>query len=143
MAFGKIWTETERLSVSDRIELAHGLVQSVEEEPDPEHERLWMEEIERRCREIEEGTAVLIPADQALAEIRAKLEAMQSTREIQEDIQIVRSFEEIKGDAFELPADERLDLACAILRDLEDEGYTVDWDKTEVVGMSSVSHHHE
>lgn len=134
MSFMDLARAAQRHPTHDRIELAHSLVQSVEEEPDPEHERLWMEEIERRCREIEEGTAVLIPADQAIAEIRAKLEAMQSTREIQEDIQIVRSFEEIEGDAFKLPADERLDLACAILRDLEDEGYTVDWDKTEIVG---------
>ena len=44
-----------------------------EEEEDPEHERLWLKEIERRCQEIDEGRAVLIPAYEVLANLRAKL----------------------------------------------------------------------
>lgn len=63
--------EALKLSADERVEFAYSLLRSVDE--DPEHERLWMEEIQRRCREIDEGKATLIPADQVLAKLRAKL----------------------------------------------------------------------
>jgi putative addiction module component (TIGR02574 family) len=126
--------EVQRLSADERIELADSLLQSVDDEEDPEYERLVMEEIERRCREIDEGRAKLIPGEQVLAQLRAELASMKRTPEIREDIKIVRPFEEIKHDALQLSADDRLELAYAILRDLKDEGFEVDWETLEVVG---------
>ena len=38
------------------------------------------------------------------------------------------TFEEVKREALKLPADERLELAYALLRSLEDEGYEIDWE---------------
>jgi Putative addiction module component len=43
------------------------------QESDPGHEKLWMEEIERRCREIDEGRATLIPGDEVFRRARAAL----------------------------------------------------------------------
>ncbi|HEY9421627.1 MAG TPA: addiction module protein [Thermoanaerobaculia bacterium] len=63
--------EALKLPADERAEFAYNLLQSVDE--NPEHERLWKDEIERRCREIDEGKATLIPADEVLAKLRAKL----------------------------------------------------------------------
>jgi putative addiction module component (TIGR02574 family) len=67
--------EALKLSLRDREELANALVLSLDEgaEPDPAHEGLWMEEIKRRCREIDEGRAKLVPADEVFRRARAAL----------------------------------------------------------------------
>ena len=41
---------------------------------DPEYDRLWREEIERRYREYKEGKAKLLDADEVIAELRAEIE---------------------------------------------------------------------
>jgi len=136
VSFGALSREAQKHSPDDRIELAYSLLQSVDDEEDPDYERLWMEEIERRYRDFEEGRIEAIPADQVLAKLQAKLGSMKHPLEIEADIKIVRPFEEIKRGALQLPVDERLDLAYAILRDLGDEGLKIDWEKPEVVGRS-------
>lgn len=137
MAFRDLDREARKLSIDDKIELAYSLLASIDEEEDSEYERLWLEEIERRSREIDEGKLEWIPGEQVLAELRAKLASMKSTPEVH--ITIVRSIEEIEHDALQLPSDERLDLAYAILRNLENEGFRVDWERPEVVGRSRAS----
>jgi putative addiction module component (TIGR02574 family) len=77
MTLKEITAEALKLSEEGRAELAHQLILSLdieEETPDPEHERLWREEIERRCRSIEEGTAKLIPAEEVFARVHKALE---------------------------------------------------------------------
>ena len=59
------------LSDQDRIELAERLVASAG--PDPEIQRAWMIEAERRWQEIQTGQVEPIPAEQALADIRTRL----------------------------------------------------------------------
>lgn len=135
MNFIDLARAVQRFPAHERIALADSLLQSVDE--DPEYERLMMEEIERRLREIDEVRAELIPGEQVFAELWAQFGSMQHTPEIREDTQIFRPFEEIRGDAFQLPDDERLDLAYAIFRDLEKEGFKIDWDTPEVVGTST------
>jgi putative addiction module component (TIGR02574 family) len=125
-----------KLSHDDRIELAYPLLQSVDDQEDPEYERLWMEEIERRYREIEEGSVKSIPGKQVLAKIQAELASLKSKPQIREDAKIVRSFADIERDALQLPVDEQMDLAYAILRSLESEGFQIDWEQPEVVGRS-------
>lgn len=44
------------------------------ERADPEHDRLWREEIQRRYREYKEGRAVLWDAEEVIAELRAEIE---------------------------------------------------------------------
>lgn len=74
MSFEDFKREALKYSPEEREELLETLAVSLEEEEeDPEHERLWMKEIERRCQEIDEGRAVLIPAEEVLANLRAKL----------------------------------------------------------------------
>lgn len=74
MSFEDLKREALKYSAEEREELMETLAVSLEEEEeDTEHERLWTEEIERRCREIDEGRATLIPADEVLAKLRAKL----------------------------------------------------------------------
>jgi putative addiction module component (TIGR02574 family) len=61
----------------DRARLARRLILSLEDTPleDPaEVEKAWEEEIQRRVAEVEAGTADLIPADVAFAEIRKSLQ---------------------------------------------------------------------
>jgi hypothetical protein len=64
-----------KLPLESRAELAHRILVSLEEadEPGPEHERLWMEEIERRHRAVREDTGRLTSAEEVLAGIRAEL----------------------------------------------------------------------
>lgn len=67
--------EALKLPSEDRAELAYRLIRSLDEdeESDGEHERLWREEIQRRYRELKEGKAELIPAEEVFAAIRASL----------------------------------------------------------------------
>lgn len=77
MTFEELESEALKLPTKGRAELAHRLILSLEleeeAEPDPEHERLWMEEIERRCQAIDEGRAELIPGDEVFRSARAAL----------------------------------------------------------------------
>ena len=47
------------LPASQRARLAQELLQSLDERKDPDAAAKWLEEIERRAREVEDGTAVL------------------------------------------------------------------------------------
>lgn len=40
-----------------------------EDELEDQYDRLWLEEINRRCQEIDDGTAELIPAEEVFAEL--------------------------------------------------------------------------
>jgi putative addiction module component (TIGR02574 family) len=140
MTFKNLNREVQKLSTDERVDLAYSLLKSIDDREDPERERLWIEEIERRCREIDEGKVELIPGEQVLAEIRARLASTKGTLEVREDTGNARPFEEIERDALHLPSDEGLDLAYAILRDIEDEGLEVDWVKLVVLGRSRQPH---
>ena len=75
MEFEDLKSEALKLTVEDRAELVHVLMLSIdaEEESHPDHDRLWKEEIERRCRAIDEGRARLFPADEVFARAEAAL----------------------------------------------------------------------
>jgi putative addiction module component (TIGR02574 family) len=139
VSFGVLSLEVQKYVPDSRIQLAYKLLQSVDDEEDPEYERLVMKEVRRRLREIDEGKTKLIPGEQFFAELQAELSSMKQTPERQEKAIRVRSFKEINHDAFQLPDCERLDLAYAILRDLESEGFQIDWERPEVIGRSRES----
>jgi putative addiction module component (TIGR02574 family) len=62
------------LSPEDRHELADEIYESLVDEPlDPEWERAWSREIERRIEDIVAGRVDLVDADEVHAELRAEL----------------------------------------------------------------------
>ena len=60
------------LSAEERAQLAHELIVSLDDAVDKEVEIAWDAEIERRVKEIKSGEAKGRPAEDILAEIRAK-----------------------------------------------------------------------
>lgn len=62
------------LPESERTRLVVKLLESLDDTtPDPNVENVWEEEVARRVRDLIEGRAKTIPAEQALREARAKL----------------------------------------------------------------------
>ena len=62
-----------RLSPRERAKLAENLIHSLDEEEDPEAEKLWIEEAERRYRAYNEGRVKGKPADLVFKEAQSKL----------------------------------------------------------------------
>jgi hypothetical protein len=58
------------LSINDRAHLAHSLLMSLENLPDEEVERLWLEEVIKRDNDIDAGLATLIPANDVFKRLR-------------------------------------------------------------------------
>lgn len=65
-------SKARKLAPADRVRLAEELLATVQE-ADEEVDTAWDEEIRRRVAEIDAGTATLIPAEQAFAEVRRLL----------------------------------------------------------------------
>ena len=59
-----------------RAYLAEILLESLDFEEDFPIEESWMREITDRCREIDEGTVELIPAEEGLAQLRKQVVAL-------------------------------------------------------------------
>ncbi len=57
-----------------RALIAEKLLESLDYEEPFELSAEWKEEIERRCKEIDNGTVALIPGNQVLKEATARLE---------------------------------------------------------------------
>jgi len=68
----EIEREALRLDTRERALLAEHLISSLDTDEDPEAERLWIEEAERRYKEYKEGRVNAKPADMVLKEARAK-----------------------------------------------------------------------
>ena len=72
MAYDLLKAEITSLTEQQRVELAHLLIQSLDVETQDEVETAWADELNRRSREIREGSAIVRPSEQIFAEIRAK-----------------------------------------------------------------------
>ena len=72
MAYDLLKAEITPLTEQQRVELAHLLIQSLDVETQDEVETAWADELNRRSREIREGSAIARPSEQIFAEIRAK-----------------------------------------------------------------------
>jgi putative addiction module component (TIGR02574 family) len=68
----EIEQEVLSLDVSTRAELARTLVDSLDDLPEEELDRLWGEEAERRYDEFLAGRVKAYPADEVFARIRAR-----------------------------------------------------------------------
>lgn len=60
------------LSDADKERLLRVLLEELDDPPDPEADRLWLEEIRRRSREIDGGQVEPIPAGEVVAELKAR-----------------------------------------------------------------------
>jgi len=69
----KIFNEAVELGEKDRALLAGLLLESIESEPDPDVEKAWAEEIQRRVNLVDDGKAELIPWEEVKREVHAKL----------------------------------------------------------------------
>ncbi len=66
------------LPESDRAFLAHRLIQSLDDQIDSDAETLWMEEIDRRSREMRNKDVDCRPIGDAISDIRRKLKDARS-----------------------------------------------------------------
>jgi putative addiction module component (TIGR02574 family) len=75
----QILAEALALPIDDRARLAESLLASLDENvvdaEDPDLDRSWAEEAERRSAEIDAGSVKTIPADEVFRELRAELHA--------------------------------------------------------------------
>ena len=62
-----------KLPPKERARLAERLLLSLETEADPDAERLWLEEAERRLEELRSGNVAGIPAQEAFRKVRSTL----------------------------------------------------------------------
>jgi hypothetical protein len=61
------------LNDEDRDSILRTLVEQLDGPPDTDVEKAWLEDVQRRSRELDEGIVTAIPADEVFARIRADL----------------------------------------------------------------------
>jgi putative addiction module component (TIGR02574 family) len=80
MAADKLRSEVLALPLRDRAELAQALLESLDEDVDPDAEAAWLSELDRRAQAIADGTAMLVDWDDARKRISDRLKARRATR---------------------------------------------------------------
>jgi len=73
MKVKEIEQEALRLSSRERALLVEHLIGSLEPDDDPDAERAWIEEAERRYQEYKAGKSKTLPAEQVFKDARVKL----------------------------------------------------------------------
>jgi len=68
----KIYEQALNLPTDDRMVLIDKLLHSTNLPTRLEIDKLWADEVERRCREVEEGKAKLIPGEEVFKKIRKR-----------------------------------------------------------------------
>ena len=68
-----IENEIRSLSVDDRMHLLRDLIADLDGGMDEDVEKAWLEEAERRYKELKEGEVELIPAEEVFTQARAQL----------------------------------------------------------------------
>jgi len=68
------------LPASQRAELAHKLLQSLEPESSPEVQQAWVAELVRRASELDAGTVRAVPWPEAKEDILAQLQKRRAAR---------------------------------------------------------------
>jgi putative addiction module component (TIGR02574 family) len=69
----EIEAKIRTLSPQDKTELLRSLIGELDGPADVDVERMWLEEAQRRYREIEEGTVKPIPAERVFQNLRSRL----------------------------------------------------------------------
>ena len=71
--FDDILSAALSLSPGARAMLADHLLESLDAQEEKRIDAIWAEEAERRAKAIDEGRAKLIPGEQVMAELRARV----------------------------------------------------------------------
>ncbi|MCL2725777.1 MAG: addiction module protein [Polyangiaceae bacterium] len=69
----KVLGEALQLPITERADLVHELLTTLDGDVDADAEDAWGEEIDRRVQRVLAGEGVSYPVDEALAHIRANL----------------------------------------------------------------------
>jgi putative addiction module component (TIGR02574 family) len=72
-SLAKIHEEIRELSVPEKETLLRLLWEELDGPSDPEVDAAWLEEVQRRSRELDEGLVQAIPAEDVFAELEASL----------------------------------------------------------------------
>ena len=72
-AVSEIEKEIRGLAQGDQERLLRALLEELDGSPDPDVEQAWRDEVQRRSRELDDGTVESIPADEVFAKARADL----------------------------------------------------------------------
>jgi putative addiction module component (TIGR02574 family) len=73
MANKSLLAQTLLLSESDRADLAHRLLESLDDVPPAETEQLWAETAVRRASEIDDGKVQLVSAEELEERVASRL----------------------------------------------------------------------
>ena len=76
----RLLSEVLALPIPKRAELAHRLLQSLEEVPDADLEAIWLDEIERRANDVQNGKVSPIPWATARNDIMTELRRRRAAR---------------------------------------------------------------
>ena len=68
-----IENEIRSLSADDRMHLLRDLIADLDGSMDEDVEKAWLEEAERRYKELKEGEVELIPAEEVFSRARARI----------------------------------------------------------------------
>lgn len=70
----EIGARIRALTLEDKAELLRALLAELDGPGDPGVERLWLEEAQRRHREVIEGKVQPVPGERVFANLRSRLE---------------------------------------------------------------------
>ncbi len=70
----EIEAKIRSLTLKDKTELIRTLIAELDGPADPDVERAWLEEAQRRYREVVEGKVQPVPGERVFANLRARLE---------------------------------------------------------------------
>jgi putative addiction module component (TIGR02574 family) len=71
VSYEKVKEDALHLPHEDRSRLASRLLESLDDEDDISPE--WKDEIRRRVQEMKDGTAIMVPHEEVMANVRARL----------------------------------------------------------------------
>lgn len=74
-AITEIEEELRSLPAKAQERLLHVLLEELDGPPDPDVEASWLDEVQRRSRELDEGLVKTIPAKEVFANLRERLKA--------------------------------------------------------------------
>lgn len=72
-AVGKIEEEIRSLSAAEKVELLRLLIAELDAPADTDVERTWLEEAQRRYRELVEGKVKGVPGERVFENLRSRL----------------------------------------------------------------------
>ena len=78
ISYEKVKEDALHLPIEDRSRLASRLLESLDDEDDISPE--WKDEIRRRVQEMKDGTAIMVPHDEVMANARAQLAKIREER---------------------------------------------------------------